>query len=181
MGKAAARNKYDVTFLLRHPLAQVSLHTYQVYNPPESARASAVSKVSSRTVTPPSTVFSSASTARMRSGKAVVNGVVKTTRRAPPKIATATVTVARISTMMRPSSTPTAVNTSWRFSKDADSVPTLRIDRFSAVAGASAFRSFVVAVTAAVMRLICSPTRGTAAAFSSGEEDAESGARVASG
>lgn len=55
--------------------------------------------------------------------------------------------------------------------------------RFSAVelTGGSASISFVVAVTAAVMRLIWAPTSAVAAVFSRRGEEAERGARVASG
>lgn len=151
-----------------------------VYNP-ETPRASAVSSPFSSAITPTRTTSRINCTARMSADIAPINGFKKISRPASPRIATAAVTVAKISTMMSARMALTAM--SWRFSLGwawrSSSVST---KRFSVVelTGGRALISFVVAVTAAVMRLIWAPTSAVAAVFSRRGEEAERGARVAS-
>jgi hypothetical protein len=140
--------------------------------------------VSKSAITPTSTTFSTSSTTRINALSAPVKGLRKISRPARPKIATAAVTVAKISTMMSARSAPTAIN--WRFSTGSEDSTSsvVRTERFSvgwvALAGASVRISDVVEEMAAVMRVSCWPTLGMAAVFSSSEEEGERVARVAS-
>jgi uncharacterized membrane protein len=124
------------------------------------------------------------STVKMSSDSAAVNGFRNTRRPARPKIATAAVTVAKISTMIRASRAPTAI--SWRFSLGWASMSSASVSvttaRFSGVAltCGSALISLVVDVMAAVMRVIWVPTWAVAAVFSRRLEEGDRGARVAS-
>lgn len=132
-------------------------------------------------MTPTSTMFKTSCTVRMSADIAPVNGFKKMSRPARPKIATAAVTVAKISTMMSARMALTAM--SWRFSLGwALMSSSISMERFSVVAltGGSCWISLVVAVTAAVILLICAPTSAVAAVFSTRPEEAERGARVAS-
>jgi hypothetical protein len=130
------------------------LYSTEFYNP-ETPRANAVSSESNNAMTPTRTTFRTSSTARISADRAPVSGFRKTSKPASPKMATAAVTVAKISTIIRASSAPTA--TSWRFSLGWESTSKLlSTKRFVEVvlAGGSNLISLVVAVTAAVMRLI---------------------------
>jgi hypothetical protein len=124
-------------------------------------------------ITSNNTTFKTTCTVAMSRASAVVKGFKKTNNPPRPNSAIATLTVAKISTIMRPSSTP-AVRPIWRFS--CGSAVLLVV----AILGGSALISFVVAVMADVMRLICVPTWTVAAVFWRMGESAERRARVAS-
>jgi hypothetical protein len=81
----------------------------RLYNP-ERPSASAASNEFNRAMTPKSTTFKISWTATIKRDKADVNGFKKISSPASPKMATAAVTVAKISTMMRASSAPTAMS-----------------------------------------------------------------------
>jgi hypothetical protein len=173
-------------------MSLVPLDRRRVHNPalvikiykPETPRARDVRSPFSSAMTPTRTISRINCTARMSADIAPVNGFKKMSRPARPRIATAAVTVAKISTIMRARMALTAM--SWRFSLGwAVMSSSISMERFSVVlvelTGGSCLISLVVAVTAAVILLICAPTSAVAAVFLRRSEEAERGARVASG
>lgn len=158
-----------------------------IYNP-LTPSANPVSKVSKSAITPTRTTLRINSTARIKAANAPVKGFKKINNPARPRIATAAVTVAKISTMIKARIAPTAIN--WRFSLGSARVErsmsrlvstSRRSERLDvALTGGRFLISPVVEVTAAVMRLICSPTLAVAAVLSRREDEGDRGARVAS-
>jgi hypothetical protein len=165
---------------LDHHRVRNSTRVIVIYYKPETPRARAVRSPFSSAMTPTRTISKISCTARMSADIAPVNGFRKMSKPARPRIATAAVTVAKISTMMSARIALTAM--SWRFSGWALMTSSISMERFSVVelTGGSALISFVVEVTAAVILLICAPTSAVAAVFSRRPEEAERGARVAS-
>jgi len=162
-----------------HPPIRLQTLTHNPLTP----KAKAVNKLLSNAMTPTRTTLSTSCTARMSRLNALVSGFRNTSRPARPKIATAAVTVAKISTMMRARRAPTAI--SWRFSFGWMFSMTSEFERVERVgcvafAGASSLIDEVVDVMAAVILLICAPTCGIAAIFSRRGDEGERGARVAS-
>jgi hypothetical protein len=143
-----------------------------LYNP-LTPNANPVRSPFKSAITSNNITFRTTCTVAMSRVSAVVNGFKKTNNPPRPNSAIATLTVAKISTIMRPSNTP-AVRPIWRFSFGSAVLLVV------AVLGGSALISFVVAVMADVMRLICVPTWTVAAVFSRMGESAERRARVAS-